>query len=303
MIACLVTGLQLLLVDTLPIMGLRLFTADHGTHTSTAISLAIATIIFYFNSEFAGSLWPSPKTSDSAAFDQAALTPTSYMAAITAAALVHIEVRPEFIGIAWSLLALVLITIASLLRREIFTAQALILLAAAALRSFFYNLFEITSAPSFWSTRATTVSLACAVMLLCLPAAFAIRRNTRVLPNSGTRRDPRRFLLTHPEQPFFFVPYALIAILIAFEFRTGMITLGWIALGLAAFLAALPIGERSYRLAGLGLLLFGLAKIVLVDIWSLSTTDRILTLIVTGAVLLLVSFLYSRYRETILKFL
>ena len=100
-----------------------------------------------------------------------------------------------------------------------------------------------------------------------------------------------------------FVPYALIAILIICKLRTGMVTLGWMALGLAAFLSALLFGERSYRLAGLGLLLFGLAKIVLVDIWSLSTTDRILTLILTGAVLLLVSFLYSRYRETILKFL
>jgi uncharacterized membrane protein len=132
--------------------------------------------------------------------------------------------------------------------------------------------------------------------------AFAIRRR-RANQDSSSSADAWQRLLNRPEQPFFFVPYALLAVLIAFELRTGMVTLGWIALGLAAFLAALPIGERSYRLAGLGLLLFGLAKIVLVDIWSLSITDRILTLIVTGVVLLLVSFLYSRYRETILKFL
>jgi hypothetical protein len=137
-------------------------------------------------------------------------------------------------------------------------------------------------------------------MLLALPAAFAIRRDRQ---SSGPAITQLDLVLTHPEQPFFFVPLALTAILLAVELRTGAITIGWIALGLFAFLFALPLGERSYRLAGLGLLLLGLAKILLVDIWSASPTDRYITLIVTGVALLLVSFLYSRYRETILKFL
>jgi len=164
-----------------------------------------------------------------------------------------------------------------------------------------FNLFRsATAADSFWNTRAATISAACATMLLCLPMAFAIRRESAKDGDDDAGWNP---LLHHPEQPFFFVPYALLAILIAFDLRTGMITLGWIALGLAAFLAALPIGERSYRLGGPGLLLLGLGKIVLVDIWSASPTDRYLTLILTGVALLLVSFLYSRYRETILKLL
>ena len=81
------------------------------------------------------------------------------------------------------------------------------------------------------------------------------------------------------------------------------ITVGWSALGLLTFLFALAVGERSFRLAGLGLLLVGVGKIVTVDIWQASPTDRYITLIVMGAALLLVSFLYSRFREKILELL
>jgi hypothetical protein len=37
--------------------------------------------------------------------------------------------------------------------------------------------------------------------------------------------------------------------------------------------------------------------------WKLAATDRYIALIVMGAALLLVSFLYTRYREAILKLL
>jgi hypothetical protein len=38
-------------------------------------------------------------------------------------------------------------------------------------------------------------------------------------------------------------------------------------------------------------------------VWHANPTDRYITLIVIGASLLLVSFLYSRYKETLLKLL
>ncbi len=186
-----------------------------------------------------------------------------------------------------------------LLGRPIFVAQSLSVLAAATVDAVLNNLLIPSIPVDIWSSRTFFVSAACALMLLALPAAFAIRRRA----DSSTSSDAMPLVLTHPEQPFFFAPLVLIALLIAIEQAGGGITIGWIILGLAAFLSALPIGERSFRLAGLGLLLLGLAKIIFLDIWSATPTDRYLTLIVTGVALLLVSFLYSRYRETILKFL
>ena len=82
-----------------------------------------------------------------------------------------------------------------------------------------------------------------------------------------------------------------------------MITVGWGIEGVVVFLLALWIGERSYRLAGLGLLLLCVGKILVIDVWQMQGTDRYLTLIVMGSALLLVSFLYSRYREALRQYL
>jgi len=69
------------------------------------------------------------------------------------------------------------------------------------------------------------------------------------------------------------------------------------------FLFALRVGERTFRLAGLMLLLLGVGKIGVVDVWRLNPRDRYVTLICMGSALLLVSFLYSRYLEAIRKYL
>jgi len=56
-------------------------------------------------------------------------------------------------------------------------------------------------------------------------------------------------------------------------------------------------------LTGLGLLLLCVGKIMTMDVWHLQPRDRYITLIIVGAALLLVSYMYSRYRETISQFL
>jgi len=53
----------------------------------------------------------------------------------------------------------------------------------------------------------------------------------------------------------------------------------------------------------LGLLLLCFAKIMIRDVWQLQVSDRYLTFIVLGAALVLVHFLYNRYREKILQYL
>jgi uncharacterized membrane protein len=73
--------------------------------------------------------------------------------------------------------------------------------------------------------------------------------------------------------------------------------------GVGVFLLALKLGDRSFRLTGLGLLLLCVGKILLVDVWRLNPRDRYLTLIVLGSALLLVSFLYTRNREALRRYL
>ena len=90
---------------------------------------------------------------------------------------------------------------------------------------------------------------------------------------------------------------------LAVKLTSGHITIAWSLLGLGTFLFALVVDERSFRLAGLGLLLVSVSKIVLIDIWKLSTPDRFMTLIILGAALMAVSFLYTRFSSTIRKYL
>jgi len=177
------------------------------------------------------------------------------------------------------------------------------LLIASAGRALLFNLLSPTpTATSFLSSRAFSVGAACGLMLLALPMAFGVRKQ-RAAEAASAGDDWSKLIFFRPEQPFFFVPLVLTTLLLALDLRAGMIAIGWSALGVLAFLIALAVGERSYRLAGLCLLLLGAAKVLCIDIWKASPTDRYITLIVMGAAMLLVSFLYSRYRETILKFL
>jgi uncharacterized membrane protein len=107
----------------------------------------------------------------------------------------------------------------------------------------------------------------------------------------------------HPEQLFFFIAIGLLTVLLGLEMRHGMVTLSWGLEGLAVFLLALWLGERSFRLTGLGLLLLCVAKILVDDVWRLNPRDRYLTFIVLGGSLLFVSFLYTRNREALRRYL
>jgi hypothetical protein len=156
---------------------------------------------------------------------------------------------------------------------------------------------------SFWSSRLICVGSACAIVLLALPIGFRIRKLSSDPALPGDAAGWVSMFLSRPEQFFFFVPLLLLTTLLAVQMRAGMITVAWSALGIIVFLFALLVQERTFRLAGLGLLLLGVGKILIIDMWNLAPTDRYITLIVMGAALLLVSFLYTRYREAILKLL
>jgi hypothetical protein len=83
----------------------------------------------------------------------------------------------------------------------------------------------------------------------------------------------------------------------------GVVTLAWGDEGLLMILLGLLTSERSYRLAGLGLLSLCVGKIVARDAWRLQERDRYITFMVLGGALTLVSALYGKYRETVRRLL
>jgi glucose-6-phosphate-specific signal transduction histidine kinase len=106
-----------------------------------------------------------------------------------------------------------------------------------------------------------------------------------------------------PEQVVFFVPIILVTFMLALKMKSGMVTVSWGVEGVLIFLLALAVKERSFRLTGLGVLLLCVGKVLALDFWGLQTRDRWITLISLGAALMFVSFLYTRYRETIRQYL
>jgi hypothetical protein len=207
----------------------------------------------------------------------------------------------------WAALAVALLAAADLSHRRTYQFHATVMAVLAALHGvvidLFASAFDSTGVNAFRPGPLLRLGITAAILFAGLPFAFRLRRATTP---TGTMLDPPASLaaiLRRPEQWFFFAPFSLLVIAFAARLSSGHITIGWALLGVGAFLFALAVGERSFRLAGLALLMLSVLKIALMDVWSLSWPDRFATLIVLGLALLGVSFLYTRFGTVFKKYL
>ncbi|MBI3661770.1 MAG: DUF2339 domain-containing protein [Acidobacteria bacterium] len=228
----------------------------------------------------------------------------NYFGAITVAALMRFELSPDWVVAGWAALVVILFAMAAQSKQTIYLHQGLLLCVAVAFRTAFHNfMLPQYYPPGEWQRPVLTVGTAAALLFCSLPFAFRLRA-----PSAEPRKEGpwARFwagLLRRPEQALFFLPLALITVLLVLEVRRGLLTVSWGVEGVLVFLVALWAGERSYRLSGLALLLLCVGKIVFVDAWELTPGDRYLTFIILGAALLLVSYLYTRFKEKLRRYL
>jgi uncharacterized membrane protein len=199
-------------------------------------------------------------------------------------------------------MATVLLAMAWIMRRRTFLVQAVVLAVAADLLGLLRDLPGGGSA-GFWHAPLFHLTVVALILFAALPFAFRLRGPAFWIGASIQLPDDVAAILRRPEQWFFFAPFALMVVALAAKLNSGHITIAWSLLGVSVFLFALAVGERSYRLAGLCLLLCGVAKILLMDVWALSPADRYTTLIVLGLALLAVSFLYTRFSGIIRRYL
>jgi hypothetical protein len=209
----------------------------------------------------------------------------------------------DWVATAWSAATLALLALAWNLQERAFLHQAMLVGLGVLFRGVMHNLYE----RSYFTPPSKLISTACvasAVALLFggLAFAFPLRRTS---PEEDRHWLVRalRLLDAHPEQVLFFAPLLLLTAFLGVELRSGMVTVGWALEGVVVFLAALWIGERSYRLSGVALLLLCVAKILIMDIRRLGIRDRAITFMVLGALLVGVSILYTRNREKARQFL
>lgn len=219
----------------------------------------------------------------------------------TIAALAFFELSKPHVAFGYSIIVLATLTVAWLLDLEIFLYQALIMTGVTAFRLAMNN-FQNLHGPlktDLWGSVWAIVALAVGV-----PIAFRLRaREAKAEEAPGLLS----FVTRHPEQPMFFVPLVLMAVLLFIRMPSGAVTLAWGVEGLVVFVLALIARERSFRLSGLAILLLCVAKIVVWDLWFEPGWSnkglRVVTLIAVGVILLVVPYLYGRNREAFKEFL
>jgi uncharacterized membrane protein len=80
-------------------------------------------------------------------------------------------------------------------------------------------------------------------------------------------------------------------------------TVAWGIEGLALLASGFPLRDRVLRVSGLVLLLFCILKLFIYDLSYLDTLPRIFSFIVLGLILVGVSWIYTRFREHVQRFL
>jgi uncharacterized membrane protein len=228
----------------------------------------------------------------------------AYVGSLTIASLLYFQVPGGWIATAWSVMVFCLLGTALLLDREVFLHQGLLLSLAAFSRGVMHNLFGASYfSDGTWTGRYLELGSAVLALLAALPLAMKLKNKYLPEPGRGKLRNLFALLSSRPEQVMFFVPILLLTLMLALKMRSGMVTVAWGIEGVFVILLALVLGERSFRLSGLVLLLLCVGKIMLIDAWQLQPRDRYVTFIILGLALLGVSFLYSKYREAINQFL
>jgi len=228
----------------------------------------------------------------------------AYLGTASIVALFYFQFPIEWVITSWAAVVFTLLAAALYLNRPIFLYQGLVLTVGVLGRGMAHNLF---GAGYFtggdWKGDYLMVSSAAAILLASLLFSFRLRERFSLPQDPSPWTKRLAVIASRPEQVVFFVPIILITFMLALKMKSGMVTVSWGVEGVLIFLLALAVKERSFRLTGLGVLLLCVGKVLALDFWGLQKRDRWITLISLGAALMFVSFLYTRYRDTIRQYL
>jgi len=223
----------------------------------------------------------------------------AWLGTATLVALARFELSLEAVVVGYAAIVLGALLVAWLMRLPVFLYQALVVLVFAAYRVSTHNFFLLNEP---LSSNFSSSIWAILLLAACIPVCFLMRRNMI----EETAKVPRwaAFLAHHPEQPMFFVPAILTAVLIALKASGPKITFEWAAEAVLIILVGFLVRERSYVRSGLGLLLICPVKVLAMDMWKIHDTGgRALFVVGIGVLLMLGSFLFSKNREILRKFL
>jgi Predicted membrane protein (DUF2339) len=231
-------------------------------------------------------------------------TLVAYLGTATIVALFYFQFPIEWVVVSWAALVFALLGAALALDKPLFLQQGMLLTLMVFSRGMAHNLFGASYfGESDWKGNYLAVSAASAMLLASLAFAFRLRGRFQLGLNGSRLTRLVHAAMRRPEQLVFFVPVLLVTFMLALKMKTGMITVSWGIEAVLVFMLAFAVKETSFRRTGLGLLLVCVGKIAALDFWGLQVRDKYITLIVVGIALTFVSFLYTRYGDTIRQYL
>jgi hypothetical protein len=203
-----------------------------------------------------------------------------YAAAVLFVVLARFELGRTLSVVAWSLFGLALYEIGQLRKLADLRWQSY----ALALLSFSFAAGMLAGNQARVLTGCVVIgSLYCAQLLAPRNAGESIERYARAL--------------------YSLLATVLLAILLFYEVSGGTLTMVWAAEALALLGAGFPLRDRVQRLSGLTLFMVCVLKLFLYDLRELETVNRILSFLVLGLILVGVSWMYTRFRDRIQRYL
>ncbi len=211
-----------------------------------------------------------------------------YAAAILAVVLMRFELGRVVAVTGWAAFALGLLIFGRRWNNIDLRWQSYLLAALAFFRSWTTNFY----APESFAGVSGRV-LTGAFVIACFYAAQLL------IPRKGEERGIEQ----HARAYFSLLAASLLAVLLFYEVSGSVLTVAWGVEGVALLIAGFPLNDRVQRLTGMFLFLVCILKLFVYDLRHLETMYRILSFIVLGLMLVGVSWIYTRFRDRIQRYL
>jgi hypothetical protein len=212
-----------------------------------------------------------------------------YSAAVLGVVLLRFELGRSQVVIGWALFGLALLVLGQRWNNVDLRWQSYCVAALAFWRSWTTDFFS----PGDLSGAGGRIAAGTLVIASFFAAQLVIPQVQREW--KGLERYARPY--------FSLLSSILTAILLFHEVSGSMLTVAWGIEGVGLLTAGFPLRDRTLRLSGLALFLVCILKLFFYDLRQLETLYRILSFIVLGLILVSVSWVYTRFRDRVHRYL
>jgi uncharacterized membrane protein len=163
---------------------------------------------------------------------------------------------------------------------------------AVAALTFWRSWITNFDAPESLAGAAGRILTAAAVIACFFAAQLSIPQSN---DRTGLERHARAF--------YSLLATLLLTTLLFHEVSGSVLTVAWGLEGVSLLIAGFPLRDRILRLSGLALFLVCILKLFFYDLRQLDTPYRILSFIALGVILMGVSWIYTRFRDQVKRYL